>query len=1354
MIQPGPILLVATILAALALGGQTRARPASPPAGTFANPIAIGADPFIVGHDGAYYWCQSENDLGVAVCKSDTPASLGERRVVWRAPATGPHSKQIWAPELHFLDGRWYIYVAASDGNNANHRMIVLESATDDPLGEYTLKSELYTGDNIDTRKKNRWAIDGTVLTHSGQRYFIWSGWEEERDEQWLYAAPMSNPRTVSGNRVRLCDNDDHLWERVGETPKGRGLNEGPQILQRNGRTFLLYSASGSWQTTYKTGLLELTADDPLAPGAWRKHPKPVFAPTDKTWGVGHGSFITSPDGTQHWHVYHAKLDRANGWHRGIFAQPFTWTADGFPDFGKPVAPAEPIAMPSDTSSSASMHAHTLDELARNFANPPDSARPWVYWMWVGSNVTRESITADLESMQRVGIGGVLLMDVDQGAPSAIKLMGDEWQDMFVHAVCEAKRLGLEFNFNNCSGWNGSGGPWVPLEESMQRVYASETRATPGEYFNGTLPKPKDTPEYRDIAVLAIAENPAAKRHTVPDLALKTLTFRAGAPYRSPASTPFDATAPADACIPLSLQTDLTDRLTPDGKLDWHAPVLPDGREWTILRLGHATNGERSKPTPPDQTGPEVDKLNKEAVRRHFDRYVKHLAGKIPSEYRAALVSTHIDSWEAGGQNWTPGFRDEFKKRRGYDIIPFLPALTGRIIGDLQTTERFLFDLRKTVSEMTQENYSAEFQRLARAQGLRLSCESYTTIAHDLDNARYTDEPVAEFWTPNGWGIAYQASIKAMSSAAHINGKKITGAEAFTSAEHEKYLWHPAMFKQLGDEALCGGVNRFIFHRFAGQKLAAQIPPGVQMGPWGLHYERTNTWWEFTKPWHQYLARCQYLLREGDFVADVLRLAPEEPLHRTQDITINGHTYDTVGPDTFLAGATVRDGSIVFPSGASYRLLVLPDTPVMSVRLLSRIQKLVTEGAAILGAPPQRTPGLANREHADSDLQKIAAQIWKSGADCQPVDSKSAATGRVFHDMTPARALAALGIAPDFTSDAGIKYIHRRTADADIYFLAHTGGDRIMTNCTFRVTGKQPFFWNPETGAIAPIRAWRDGGGGQTTITIPFQPSGSLFIVFAGNAARLPRLTDVKLSGVPLVENGLHVLRPSLFAPEINLLTGDLRDHPTWGNVYNLATSDGRTRDIPAPPYREVNISGPWRLRFPAGRGAPAEITLHELTPWNRHPDIGVKYFSGTATYSKTITIPALKDNQRPWLDLGDVQVMARVRLNGRDLGILWKPPYRVDLGSAAKEGDNTLEIEVVNLWVNRLIGDEQLPEDSERNPNGTLKKWPQWLLDGKPSPAGRLTFSSWRLWKKDDPLQNSGLLGPVKLMLIQRVEL
>ena len=318
------------------------------PAETFANPIAPGADPWVVWHDGLYYWCASENDLAVAVYRSERLDERGEKIVVWRAPARGPHSREIWAPELHRLDGRWYIYVAASNGKNETHRMIVLESVGDDPTSEFRFKAELYTGDDVATGHGSCWAIDGTILERGGRRYLLWSGWADARDEQWLYIAEMSNPWTVSSNRVRLCANDDHLWERVDETIRSRGLNEAPQVLTRQGRVFVVYSASASWETSYKLGLLELAPDgDPMDAFAWRKHPVPVFAATKTTWGVGHCSFTQSPDGTEDWIVFHAKLETKPNWNRAVHAQRFAWDASGAPVFGTPVDAGVRLAIPS-----------------------------------------------------------------------------------------------------------------------------------------------------------------------------------------------------------------------------------------------------------------------------------------------------------------------------------------------------------------------------------------------------------------------------------------------------------------------------------------------------------------------------------------------------------------------------------------------------------------------------------------------------------------------------------------------------------------------------------------------------------------------------------------------------------------------------------------------------------------------------------------------------------------------------------------------------------------------------------------------------------------------------------------------
>jgi len=314
---------------------------------TFMNPIAPGADPCVVWHAGYYYWCASENDTAISITRSEQLTSRGDKVVVWRAPESGPYSREIWAPELHRLDGKWYIYVAASNGRNANHRMIALEGLSEDPMDGFQFKAELYTGDDVGTQQRNCWAIDGTILEHEGERYFLWSGWEDHRDIQWLYIARMENPWTIGSARVRMGANDDYLWERLDETTATRGLNEAPQVLTRNGKVFVVYSASASWEITYKLGVLELAPGrDPMKASSWQKWSNPVFQATRETWGVGHCGFTRSPDGTEDWMVFHAKLERTPNWKRAVHVQPFHWTADGAPVFGDPITAGRPLACP------------------------------------------------------------------------------------------------------------------------------------------------------------------------------------------------------------------------------------------------------------------------------------------------------------------------------------------------------------------------------------------------------------------------------------------------------------------------------------------------------------------------------------------------------------------------------------------------------------------------------------------------------------------------------------------------------------------------------------------------------------------------------------------------------------------------------------------------------------------------------------------------------------------------------------------------------------------------------------------------------------------------------------------------
>lgn len=317
-------------------------------ADTFVNPIAEGADPCVIRHGDKYLWCQSAGNAGVAIWVSDRLTSLGTPHVVWKAPETGMWSKEVWAPELQFIDGKFYIYVAASDGKNANHLAYALESEGSDPLGPYKFHGPFTTGDGEDGKSPNVWAIDMSVFKHDGKLYAIWSGWDKPgTDQQFLYIAPMKSPVELSGPRVLLAKNDTYVWERTEEKESSRGLAEGPQILENDGRTFLIYSTAASWLPTYKLGLLELTGKNPLDPASWTKHPEPVFRGNETTFGTGHGGFVKSPDGKEWWHIYHAKRDRGGNWLRSIFVQPFTFNKDGFPDFGKPVAPGSSLPRPS-----------------------------------------------------------------------------------------------------------------------------------------------------------------------------------------------------------------------------------------------------------------------------------------------------------------------------------------------------------------------------------------------------------------------------------------------------------------------------------------------------------------------------------------------------------------------------------------------------------------------------------------------------------------------------------------------------------------------------------------------------------------------------------------------------------------------------------------------------------------------------------------------------------------------------------------------------------------------------------------------------------------------------------------------
>ncbi len=1083
--------------------------------------------------------------------------------------------------------------------------------------------------------------------------------------------------------------------------------------------------------------------------------------------------------------------------------------------------------------------------LQREFVAPPAAARPWVYWFWLNSNITKEGITADLEAMKRVGIGGVLIMEVDQGAPQGpVSFAGPKWRELFKFMLAEADRLGLEVNMTNDAGWCGSGGPWITPELSMQYVVWTETNVEGGKHFEADLPEPKRTANYyRDIRVLAFP-TPAGEAR-IEKIKGKSMAWITNARLNLPPAPAKYAEVPADQVIKAESIVDLSAHFQ-DGRLSWDPPA----GKWTVLRIGHTSTGKDNHPAPVSGRGLECDKLSKEAADAMFAGLMGKIIADSPAAAGKSLVTTHIDSWEVHAQNWTPRMREEFQKCRGYDLYRYLPVYTGRIVDSLEVSERFLWDLRQTISDLLVENYAGRFHELANKNGLKLSIEAYDDGPFDdVTYGGQCDEPMGEFWSWVYGGTNY--SVTEMTSAGHVYGKRIIGAEAFTATDGEKWQGYPANIKTLGDWAFCEGINRFVFHRYAMQPWL-NARPGMSMGPWGLHYERTQTWWEQSAAWHQYLARCQHLLRQGLFVADICYLQPEgAPRRFSPPVARKGnppdrpaYNFDGCSSEVVLTRMAVKDGRIVLPDGMSYRLLALPDSQTMTPRLLAKLVELVEAGATVVGPRPQKSPGLENYPACDEAVKKLADWLW-GDCDGEKIKQHARGKGRVVWGETPEQVLIEAKVPVDFRAGGALagklRYIHRRLDDkTELYFVANKEQYPVFGMCSFRAENMQPGFWWPESGRVQAVAAFQRADD-VTRLPLYLEAGESVFVVFdmwhsnpfldsvtamtldgrpLFDAGKASKITIVKaIYGVPgdakrtrdvtaklqaLLDSGptsftvaemargddpayrvvktltidytldgkLHKATgqdPDTVDLQLYIASGTLRPPmltevkdgiqlESWQNGrYELTTVTGRKLSCTVaglPPPQTV--AGPWQLTFPAGSMAPAARPMDSLTAWNTMDDDAAKYFSGTATYSKVITIPAelLGKDRNLYLDLGRVAVMAQVKLNGHDLGVLWKAPYRVEIGQFAKAGENTLEIAVTNLWINRMIGDENLPEDSDRNANGTLKAWPKWLLEGKSSPTGRQSFTSWRLYKKGAPLRESGLLGPVTLQATQRVGL
>ena len=1064
--------------------------------------------------------------------------------------------------------------------------------------------------------------------------------------------------------------------------------------------------------------------------------------------------------------------------------------------------------------------------LEDGFKAPPSNAKPHTWYHMMNGNVTKEGITCDFEAIAKAGIGGVQIFDVGcKIPPGPVKFNSKEWFDVLQHAHREAKRLGLEICISNCSGCSSSGGPWNTPDNAMKIVVFSETSAKGPMFFDAVLPRTKkDNGFYEDIAVLAY---PTPKRKTpLSNLDAKILAERGNVSRDK-------NVAAKDEIIAKDSIVDLTSQIDKDGRLKWSIPT----GNWKILRIGCICNGRRNHPASERGYGLEVDKLSAKAMDHHFGQYIGRICKRLGVEpgivSETGLNNVLVDSYEVGMQNWTRGFDKIFEKKMGYSPVGYLPVFAGWIVGGTEESERFLEDFRRVVADLFARNYAGRLAHLCRENGLMLSLEPYGNGPFDnLQYGQYADIPMSEFWSQSSNGDHGDLKVhnaRLAASLSHVWGRRYAAAESFTAGPETggRWLTTPFSIKSQGDRAYANGVNRIVYHRFTHQPWPGnKYLPGMTMGRWGMHLDRTQTWWPLASDWFAYQARCQWMLQEGVFVADVLFWCGETtPIAGTDTRLPFGYDFDYCSTDAFMR-LKVENGRIVSPGGVAYNLLVLPNTDTLSISSLEKIGELLDAGAKISSVVrPCRTPGLANEVRSGKAYETIVDSVWSKGVMA----------------MSASDALSRLGIKPDFAADIrDVAWIHRKSSHADWYFVALDNHTNTTLTVSMRQTGRIPEIWNPLAASVEDAPVWREENG-RTFVTLSFSPSGSAFVVFrkpsegvhlssvrATVATRKeyallkrecslkiikaeygvfegiadPVVVDITSKVASHVSDGeIDICVDNRFAgrdPLVNtpkkfrvtyIYDGNettetlgertrfavpkekfiVQPPPTWewcgGKILawqpmsaNVAFSDGVEKVLKCFPPESITVDGSWSLSFPEGWSAPERVVLEALVPWNEHEDDGIKYFSGTATYAKTVKVGEkhIEEGRRIMLDLGVVKNFAQVTVNGRAFPVLWKPPYRLDITDAVDDGGSIgLEIKVTNLWPNRLIGDERLfAPDCEwvshlRRGNQiehSIKAIPDWVKEGKRSPTARHTFTTWRHWSKNDKVFPSGLIGPVRI--------
>ncbi|GAA4304648.1 hypothetical protein GCM10023143_09260 [Compostibacter hankyongensis] len=988
-------------------------------------------------------------------------------------------------------------------------------------------------------------------------------------------------------------------------------------------------------------------------------------------------------------------------------------------------------------------------DLEKDFKHPPDQNRPWAFWWWLEGNIDSAGIRKDLSEMKKVGIRGAIIFDAGSSSYTDVRrtaagpaFMSPAWRKLFAYANAVADSLQLQLSLNIGSGWN-DGGPWVTPELASQKLTWSRTDVKGGASIRQQMPLPgnvfrygaEQKPFFKPVATLAIRLGDSSPVVTpLKYFDLKAVHRVTG--IRTPDGYDWSIFLQEDSA---TLQQhnarikdviDISDKTDSSGNLSWDAPP----GDYALLWFGYTGTGAKVSTSSPGGEGLAIDYMNPAAMDLQFEKVPGVLIRDIGPLAGRSLKYLHDDSWELGAANWTPGFREAFRQKHGYDLLPYLPVMAGWILENKDVSNRFLTDFRRTIADLIAQNHYTRFRQLAHARGLGIHPEGGGPHPAPIDallNLGINDVPMGEFWArvkTHRVQDFERIFVKQSASAAHVYGRRYVQAEGPTSIGPQ-WEMDPRRLKPTIDRAFCEGLNRLVFHTFTHSPDSAGLPGFEYFA--GTHFNPNITWWKQAPAYVDYIARCQLLLQQGLFVGDVCyyygdNVPNQVHLKRTDPSLGEGYDYDVANTDVLLNRMSVKDHRIFLPDGMHYEVLVLPPQKTMTLPVLKKIRQLVKEGATVIGPRPRQAAGLDGYPQADKTLEQIADEVWRDADGVHAVEHVFG-KGKVVCGKTIRTVLQERGVVPDFVARdkkllQDIDYIHRSFGKYEIYFLSNRRDTAQWLTAGFRVTGAAPQLWQPDNGSIVP-QAVYDTAGGHTLLPLYLPPEGSIFVIF--------RKGEVPAHLVSVARDGRTVFPFATAQPPAEERLEPAADGQLMTarpGQYTLKYAGGRTRDITlTPPPAAVAPDSAWRVYFSPEWGGPGGVTMDSLISWPKSTVTGIRYYSGTAVYRNTFSLQQtqLQEGRRVMLDLGSVQNLAEVSVNGKPAGVLWKLPFALDVTPWIKAGRNTVEIRVANLWPNRIIGDQQLP------------------------PGKRYTRTNVIKFKKDYPLLPSGLLGPVRVRFV-----